>query len=157
MVYAVCYLTFVLAFLAMVVPLPEAVALLRPDVVTLALIFWAWHHAHRAGIFTAFVVGLLTDVITFGVLGQHALAKVTVVYLTIKFSGREDLSSKAKAGAVFVLLLVNAGVLTAVNFAAHGNAGSVALWLAPVSGMLIYFACSTCVRIVERRRHGILE
>ncbi len=157
MLCAVSYLTFALALVATVIPLPEAVAWLRPDVVTLMLIFWAWHYPHRTGIFTAFAVGLLADVITFGVLGQHALAKVTVVYLTIKLSAKEDLSSKAEAGAVFALLLVNAGVLTAVNLAAHGNAGSVTLWLAPFSGMLIYFAFSRCARIVERRHHGILE
>lgn len=51
-----------------------------PDLLLLALAFWAVHEPRRVGMLAAFVFGLLMDVHDTMLLGQHALSYVLVVY-----------------------------------------------------------------------------
>jgi rod shape-determining protein MreD len=78
-------LTLLLALLLTAFPLPAPVAPYRPEWVPLILIFWSLLAPERFGLLTAFWVGLLLDTLSGALLGQHALALVLVVYLTIRF------------------------------------------------------------------------
>lgn len=51
-----------------------------PDLLLLALAFWAVHEPSRVGMLVAFVFGALMDVHDTVLLGQHALIYVLVVY-----------------------------------------------------------------------------
>ncbi len=68
-----------------IVPLPAAVAAYRPDWVPIVLIFWSLMAPERVGLLTAFLMGLALDTLSGALLGQHALAMVTVVYLSVRF------------------------------------------------------------------------
>lgn len=61
-------------------PLLDAI---NPDWVLLVLIYWCIALPERFGVFTAFVVGLLTDVLSGVLLGQFALIYVLVCYFGI--------------------------------------------------------------------------
>lgn len=60
----------------------------NPDWVLLVLIFWALAHPEQFGLGPAWLVGLLTDVLTGRSLGQHALAYCLVAYCCIRFHNR---------------------------------------------------------------------
>ena len=143
------------ALVLSVLTVPPALAVLRPDFVALALIYLARFHPHGIGVFTAFVAGLLVDVITFGTLGQHAIAKVVLVYLMLKvFSKAYSSSAKVQNFLIFVLLAVNALVIFMVHLIVQRNAGSFALWLSPVTGLIVWTVAVYLRNRVEIYRHG---
>ncbi|MDD2759021.1 MAG: rod shape-determining protein MreD [Methylomonas sp.] len=56
----------------------------NPDWIMLALIYWSIALPERCGVFTAFWIGLVTDVLTGHLLGQYALIYALISYLSIK-------------------------------------------------------------------------
>jgi len=54
-----------------------------PDLVAVALVFWAIHQPLRVGVGSAFLLGLAMDVHQSALLGQHALAYSALSFLAI--------------------------------------------------------------------------
>ena len=73
--------TLIFAFLLNVVPLGRVPAM--PDFLALVLVFWNVHESRRVGIGAAFVFGLLMDVHSGAVLGQHALAYTLLSFAAV--------------------------------------------------------------------------
>jgi rod shape-determining protein MreD len=67
-------LSFAVAMLLTIIPIPDALRVLRPDWVALTLIFWCLALPYRIGVVSGFFAGLFLDVLTGTLLGQHALA-----------------------------------------------------------------------------------
>ncbi len=123
----------------LIVPVPESVLLFRPDFVALLLIYLCWHDSKKTGVFTAFVVGLLVDALTFGFLGLHALAKVVVAYCAIRLnrfaSGSSPLIS---ALLVLSILLCQSIVIGLVSLYTENGTVSLALWVSPIVGAVLW-------------------
>ena len=73
--------TLIFAFLLNIVPLGRMPAM--PDFLALVLVFWNVHESRRVGIGAAFVFGLLMDVHSGAVLGQHALAYTLLSFAAV--------------------------------------------------------------------------
>jgi rod shape-determining protein MreD len=99
-------LTLVMALALTAVPLPASVATFRPEWVPLILIFWSLLAPERYSLLTAFWMGLLLDTLSGALLGQHALALVVVVYLTIRFHLRIRVFPVWQLSMTVVLLLL---------------------------------------------------
>lgn len=82
--YLVIPLTLLAALMLDSVPLPAVAAQFRPDFATLVLIYWFLATPRLVGIGSAWVVGVLQDVLGGGWLGLHALAKSTIAYITLR-------------------------------------------------------------------------
>jgi len=52
-----------------------------PDWVTLVLIYWCMAAPQRVGVGAAWLVGLGLDLLTFGLVGSHALTKTVIAFL----------------------------------------------------------------------------
>ena len=78
--------TLALAFLLNIVPLGRVPAM--PDFLALVLVFWNVHQSRRVGVGVAFVFGLLMDVHSGAVLGQHALAYTLLSFFAITIHRR---------------------------------------------------------------------
>ncbi len=70
---------------------------LRPDALLLLLMFWSLHEPSRIGQGSAFIAGVLMDVLSSAQLGQHALGYLVAVFLgqilhvrILKFRGIEQ-------------------------------------------------------------------
>jgi len=74
--------TFLCSFVLSQLPLPRVMDWARPEWVALVLIFWVLMLPHRVGMGTAFVVGIVLDLIKGSVLGLSALSLVTIAYVT---------------------------------------------------------------------------
>jgi rod shape-determining protein MreD len=98
-------LTLVLALALTAVPLPASVAPYRPEWVPLILIFWSLLAPQRFSLLTAFWMGLMLDTLSGALLGQHALALVVVVYLTIRLHLRIRVFPVWQLSVSVVLLL----------------------------------------------------
>jgi len=63
-----------LAYALMVIPLPEILRLLRPNLVILAMIYWLLRLPESIGVGGAFFLGIIYDGIIGSPLGLHALS-----------------------------------------------------------------------------------
>lgn len=68
----------------MQVPLPTELKIMRPDFFMLFLIYWWLAHPEKVGVFTAFSIGLITDVMHGSLLGQNALGAVLIAWVVLK-------------------------------------------------------------------------
>jgi rod shape-determining protein MreD len=96
--------SLVLALLLNLAPWGE---LLVPDWLALALVFWNVHQPRRVGIGAAFVFGLLMDVHSAALFGEHALGYTLISYGAITLHRRVTwFPVGAQALYVFPLLLL---------------------------------------------------
>jgi rod shape-determining protein MreD len=101
-------LTILLAMCLRIAPWSDSWELFNPDWVLLTLIYWSISLPERVGIFHAWTVGLLTDVLTGQLFGQHALAYSLVIYGCLKLYKRLRQYSVVQQGLfIFCGLLVS--------------------------------------------------
>jgi rod shape-determining protein MreD len=140
-------LTLVLA----VVPMPDAIAALRPDWVAVVLLYWSLTAPRHFSLLTAFWMGLALDTLSGALLGQNALALLLIVYLAEKFHLRLRVFPVSQLSITVFLLL---GLYEFVLFWIDGMAGrSVPLaerWLPPITGTLVWIAMSVVLGRSER-------
>ena len=106
--YSVIILTFLVAFVLAVSPLPQWLQSGRPEWVALTLIYWTIALPHRIGVATALVLGVGLDVLEGAVLGQNAFALAVVVLLALTLYQRLRVYSLwQQAAVVFVLVGIN--------------------------------------------------
>lgn len=115
-------LTFLVALILMVLPLPEWAQWLRPLWVPMVLIYWVMALPHRVGILTAWIVGLLQDVLNGTLLGEHAFALIIVAYITVKLYRQLRIFPRTQQiGYVILVLLLHQGIL----FLIQGISGQI--------------------------------
>ncbi len=61
---------------------------LRPDFMLVVLLYWFFRAPHLCNVGTAWLVGILVDLATGSLLGQHALAFTFTAYIALTFQRR---------------------------------------------------------------------
>jgi len=103
-------LSIFLAFLLVALPLPQALSYGRPEFVTMVLVFWVLNEPGKVGVWTAFVLGLLMDVLMATTFGVHPLMLAVIAYLArLSYRWVTVFSLWQTGGLVFALVL--AGLL----------------------------------------------
>ena len=145
-------LSFVLAFLLTLMPLPDWARFYRPQLSTLVLIYWTLASPHRVGVGVGWVTGLVVDVITGTLLGQHALALALIAYITEKMHQRLRLFPLwQQALTVLVLLLIEKLLSLWVMGAISQQVPSLTFWIPPVVGMLLWAWLYILLRDLQHR------
>lgn len=104
----VIFLTFFIAYLLAIVPFPDWAMNYRPEWVPMVLIYWAMALPHRVGIGSAWVAGIILDVLEGSVLGLNALGLVLIAYITLNLHLRLRMfSALQQAGLVLALVGIN--------------------------------------------------
>lgn len=123
-------MSFVAALLLTMLPLPEMLKGLRPEWVTLVLIYWCMALPYRIGIGWAWVAGLMLDVSTGSLLGQHALALAIVAFLALKLHQRIRLFPLMQQGFAILVLVAMAQLINLwINGIIHTPPTSWSYWL----------------------------
>lgn len=136
---AIIFLSLTVALLLTIVPLPEDLRLLRPDWVLLVLIYWAMALPHRVGVGIGWIMGLINDVLTGMLLGQHALAYCLVIFLTLKLHQRLRLYPLwQQAQSILVLLTLSQLLLLWINGMIGRPLHSWLYWAPSVLGALLW-------------------
>ncbi len=151
--------TIAIAMILSIVELPQSIVDYRPDFVALILIFWCYRRPKIVGLTSAFVVGLLTDVMFFGILGQHAVAKILIAYLALKMSNVELRNQHAVyvvSACVLGMLLLNTAVLRMVNVISLGYSGTDSLWFGAFVGTAFWFLISYFWSYKEKTKHEFI-
>ena len=142
-----------LAALALaVIPLPAAIAALRPDFLVLVVFYWSIESPRAGGLGLAFVAGLALDVIRGVVLGEHALAlTLMAAYATHLRLRLRVFSVLSQSLTIFALLSGYQFVLFWVDGATGNPVTTFGRWLAPVIGALLWpLLVGTLSRLHER-------
>lgn len=132
-------ISFAAALMLAIVPLPAALVAYRPDWVPLVLIFWGLMAPERLGLLTAFAMGLALDTLSGALLGQHALAMVTVVYLSVRFHLLIRVFPVWQLSVtVFLLLAIYEFMLFWIDGVAGRSVPIIERWAPVVSGALVW-------------------
>ena len=132
-------ISFAAALMLAIVPLPAALTAFRPDWVPLVLIFWGLMAPERIGLLTAFAMGLVVDTLSGALLGQHALAMVTVVYLSVRFHLLIRVFPVWQLSVtVFLLLAIYEFILFWIDGVAGRSVPIIERWAPVVSGALVW-------------------
>ena len=133
------FITLILAMCLRVMTISGDVAMLNPDWVLLALVYWTLILPERVGIFHAWSFGLLTDVLTGRLLGQYALAYSLVIYICLKFHKRLRQFPFFQQGLfIFFCLLLSQLLLFFIKNLQHPAQLHATFWLPVFTGTLIW-------------------
>lgn len=133
------WITALIGLMLTVMPLPQFLSVLWPNMLVLAILYWSTMTPRAGGILIGFLGGLCLDVLTGSQLGQHALALSLLCYLAIRL----HLLVRAKPlfeQALFVLaaLVLYEAVLWAIDgFSAQGT-GDWTRWVHVITGAAIW-------------------
>lgn len=132
------WITMLIALVLTLLPLPQSLAILWPNLVLLTVLYWSTMAPAAGGVLIGFTAGLALDVLGGAQLGQHAFAFSLLTYLAIKL----HLLTRAKPifeQAIFVLLalLIYEATLWAIDGFSNRSTGSWLRWLhVPVGAIL---------------------
>jgi len=148
----IIYSTFIVAMIFAVMPMPEWAGGFRPDWLALTLIYWCMAAPHRVGVGTGWVAGLLLDVLYGSMLGQHALAKAVIAYLTVRLHLQLRMFPMVQqALSVFALLALNQFIVIWMQSLAGQKPETLAYVTPLVVGAVIWPWLFVILRDVRRR------
>ena len=148
----VIVITFIVALLLTIVPVPEWARYARPDWVGLVLIYWCLALPDRVGVSTGWFAGLLVDLLTGTVLGQHALSLTIVAYLTLRLHQRIRLFPILQQAFTVMVLLILHQLLALWISRIIGRPGVPwHFWAPSLLGMLLWPVVFTLLRGLRHR------
>lgn len=150
--YGIILLTFLVAYVLAVIPLPAWLIWARPEWVALVLVYWTIALPHRVGIATGLLLGLGLDVLEGAVLGQNALALIAVALLSLVLYQRLRVYSLwQQASVVFMLVGINQLICQWVQNLQGVGAGSLLFLLPAVTSALLWPLALHVLRGLRRR------
>lgn len=145
-------LSFGVAFMLTMLPLPDWAAYWRPEWATMVLIYWCMALPERVGVTTGWLVGLFLDVIHGAVLGQYALALSLIAYFTLSLHQRLRIYPLLQQSlVVLVLVLMQQLLITWIRGFLGQSPDNLAHWLPSLSSMLLWAWMFIVLR--DLRRH----
>jgi len=135
----VLMISLVLGFALTLMPLLPALELLRPYWIALIVIYWNLEGGRLRHLGHGFTLGVLLDVMTGTLLGQHALGLVILIFLLERFRARIRFFPPWQQATAILVLLLNDRVIHLWIIALQGNAWpNWQWWLAPVVGVFFW-------------------
>lgn len=134
-------LTFsvLIACLLTVIRVPEWAEPLMPFWLGLVMLYWALELPEYAGIGTAWLAGLLLDLVTGSLLGQHALQLTIMIYIALRFRRRIRLFLPWQQALTVLALLINNRIVTLWIRGVLGVPWpDYSFWLSPLVGTMVW-------------------
>lgn len=154
--YWLIIVSFLVAYVLALVPLPAWLLWARPEWVALTLVYWTIALPHRVGILTGLVVGVMLDALEGAVLGQNAFSLVVVALLCLTLYQRlRVFSVLQQAGTVFVLIGINQLVCQWVQNLEGVGSQSILFLLPAVTSALLWPVVLLVLR--RLRRHYMVS
>lgn len=123
-----------------------------PDILAMALVFWAVHQPLRVGVGAAFVFGLAMDVHQSSLLGQHALAYTALSFFAITIHRRLLwFTVPSQAVQVFPLFAAAHAISLAIRLISGGMFPGWDFVLAPFLEALLWPVVSVVLLAPQRR------
>jgi rod shape-determining protein MreD len=145
-------ITMVAAFMLAIMPLPNWAVELRPEWVTLVLIYWAMTAPSKIGVTLAWFTGLLLDVSYGTLMGQHAIGMVLVIYVIhIQHQRLRVASLLQQAIVIFGLLFIKQLLILWVDGMLGRAPGSWLYFMPTVTSTVLWPWVYLILRNLERK------
>ncbi|MGQ9659573.1 MAG: rod shape-determining protein MreD [Thermochromatium sp.] len=145
-------LTFMLAMYLTILPMPAWPWDYRPPWVVLVTLFWCFAMPRRVGVFTAFMIGLMLDVLTGTLLGQHALSLSVTAYLALVLRPRIRIFPQWQQAFFVALILLTERMLTLWIIGATGQPmPTLTYWVSALVGLAFWPLMAWLLLPFERR------
>lgn len=140
------------AYALMLLPWPGASSWLKPYWPALVLLYFAIETPERIGPVSAFVIGLIGDLLYGTLLGEQALRLSAAVFIAQRFRARLRFFPIAQQSLAIGAILLNDRVL-AFLIRVFGSDGTPPppFWLAPLSGALLWPWCFLALDLLAHR------
>ncbi len=133
-------------------PIPGWAAPWRPAWVALVLIYWCMAVPGRVGVGIGWVLGLVLDIHSGTLLGQHALGLSVVAYTTNKLHQRVRVLPLHQQGlSVFGLIVIYNALTLWINGVQGRPVDLMAYWASPLTSMVLWPWIFIILRDVRRR------
>ncbi|WP_275097705.1 rod shape-determining protein MreD [Sedimenticola hydrogenitrophicus] len=131
--------SFCVALLLAILPLPDWAQMLRPQWYTLVLIYWTMALPLRVGVGVGWLLGIVVDVLSGTLLGQHALSLGLIAYITFEMHLRIRLFPLWQQSLTILVLLLLEKLLSLWVMGAVGQpTPPLSYWAPPLVGMLLW-------------------
>lgn len=131
--------SFIVAFSCMIIPIDPAYKWLRPDLVTLVLIYWVSNLPGHVGIYFAFITGILFDLLTGMLLGSMGFTLAVVAFLAMNLRLRLRIYRYWQKFAIIMLLVACAQLIRLwIQLMVGHTPGNFTYWLCSLSSALAW-------------------
>lgn len=133
------YLTLLIALLCQLYPWVGQGVIFRPAFMLVVLLYWVLRAPNLCNVGSAWVAGLLIDLATGSLLGQHALSFTITAFIALTYQRRLVLFNGWQlAGYVLALLIIERIVILLLKvFAGNENPGLI-YFLPVVTGLILW-------------------
>lgn len=144
-------LSFLIAILFEMLPLDFGQIQWQPDFVAVMILYWSINRPNSVGIFTACFIGIITDIASGALMGQHALSYSVITYLIIIRQRQIVMYSLGQqALIVFGLLLLSQMFMMLTRMALGAPFFGWGYFVSPIFAALLWPALSTLL-LPQRR------
>lgn len=138
-IYIPIVISYIFAFSFMVIPVSNSLKWLRPDLVTLVTIYWVSNFPMHIGIGSAFLIGILFDLLTGMLLGSMGLTLSIVAFLAMNLRLRLRIYRFWQKFSVIMLLVALSQLIRLWIQMLVGHPPATALyWLASFTSALAW-------------------
>lgn len=149
------YTTFLIGMLIELVPLPAGSTRWIPDFVGMLILYWVINQPSRVNIGTAFVLGLIADVATADLFGQHALAYSITSFLALLRQRQLVMFNLGlQALAVMALMLTNQLIMMVARMATGASFVGWGYFIPPLISALLW-PLLTKLLLLPYRHHSV--
>ncbi|MEN8176937.1 MAG: rod shape-determining protein MreD [Pseudomonadota bacterium] len=134
-----------------VFPLPDWAQEFRPQWPLLVLIYWNMAVPSRVNVFSGWLTGLLLDVMTGTLLGQHALGYAVVAYVVSAQHRRLRLFPLWQQTLFVAGMLMLERALTYTVAGVVGELPDARFWIAPAVGLVLWPWVFVIMRDIRRK------
>ncbi len=148
-------LSLLLAMMLTILPLPLWASVLQPAWVLMVLFFWIFAESGRIGLMLVWVLGILLDLLTGTVLGQHTFPLLIVSYFLLRFRPQiAILSCVQQSLTVFLLITLYYGIQYGIVALDLGRAFfSWIVCLPLLTSLLLWFMVYKLLQRCEHHLH----
>jgi rod shape-determining protein MreD len=148
----VIFASFLAALVLTILPWPVWTEQFRPDWIAMVLIYWCMALPQRVGVGTGFLAGLTLDVLYGSILGENALAKTVIAFLTVRFHLQLRMFPRWQQAVVVLLLVAGNHLLVLWIKTLAGTAPGTWNFLTPgIVSMLLWPWLFVILRDLRRR------
>ena len=145
-------LSLVLAMYLTILPLSIWPLDYRPQWVVLTVLFWCFAMPERVGVLLAFALGLMLDVLTGTLLGQHALGLSVTAYLAVVLRPRIRIFPLWQQSFLVCLILLAERLLTLWVMGATGQPmPPLSYWISTLIGLALWPFIALLLNPIDRR------
>lgn len=136
---ALRWLSIALAFFIMIIPMAEWLAALRPFVLALVMMFWILETPRKMGLGRVFLIGLLLDLTSFAMLGEHAFRLLLMAGVVHQLRNQFRFYPIWQQSLfMLAILYVDLVVLSGLRLIQGLPQPAIETWISPVLAFLVW-------------------